>query len=431
MTDTLITNTTLLPRAGADLLEHRYVTVRGTAISQIGPMAACPESSGWQVIDGTGRLLMPGLVNGHNHAAMTLFRGYADDLSLQDWLHHYIFPAEAAHVNPDMVYWCTTLAAAEMIRSGTTCVADGYFFSSHAARAFADAGMRAVVAHGIVDFPAPSVPDPADNIDTVARFIEQWQNVSPHITPGVFAHAPYTCSPKTLVQAKELAERCGVRFFIHIAESSGELQQIIEPQGDSPIKHLDGLQLLDKSTTCVHAVWLDEADLDIVAGSGAAVITCPQSNSKLASGIAPVQSMLDRGIPVGIGTDGCASNNSLDLFREMDLLAKINKFKTGKATAVAAAEVLGCATETGAAAIGLGHLGRIEPGAPADMILLDLARPHLTPLYNQDLLVYAASGNDVDSVIIDGTLVMHNKQILSIDVAEAMARVNSLATRLH
>lgn len=431
MTDILITNTTLLPRAGSDLLEHCFVAVSGATISQLGPMAACPDSAANQVIDGSGRLLMPGLVNGHNHAAMTLFRGFADDLALQDWLQNHIFPAEAAHVSPEMVYWCTTLAAAEMIRSGTTCVADGYFFSAAAARAFDDAGMRAVVAHGIVDFPAPSVPDPADNINTVARFIEQWQHTTPRITPGVFAHAPYTCSPKTLVKAKELAEHYGVRFFIHIAESSGELRQIIEPQGTSPIKHLDALHLLDKSTTCIHAVWLDEADLDIVSSRGAAVITCPQSNSKLASGIAPVQSMLDRGIPVGIGTDGCASNNSLDLFREMDLLAKISKLKSGEATAGAAAKVLNCATEIGAAAIGQSALGRLEPGAPADLILLDTTRPHLTPLYNQDLLVYAASGADVDSVIIDGTLVMHRKQIRSIDVAQAMERVNALAAQLR
>lgn len=427
---TLIINATLLAHATAELLEKSFVTVAGTKIEQVGPMHRCPEN-GQRVVDAAGKLLMPGLINGHNHAAMTLFRGYADDLTLHDWLHHHIFPAEAAHVSPEMVYWCSLLAAAEMIRSGTTCVADGYFFSAEAARALSAAGMRGVVAHGIVDFPVPSVPDPNENIATVERFIDRWQGASPRLSPGVFAHAPYTCSPATLRKAKALADKRQVRFFIHIAESSTEQQQIIDPQGESPIKHLDALGLLDANCTCIHAIWLDDADLDILAGSGAAVVTCPQSNCKLASGIAPIQQMLKKNIKVGIGTDGCASNNSLDLFREMDLLAKIHKLRSGDATALPAARVLDCATRAGGAAIGLAGLGCITPGAAADMILIDTDRAHLTPLYNQDLLVYAATGDDVASVIIAGDLVMHNREILSFDEAEAIDRVKTLAGALQ
>ncbi len=423
----LITGCTLLQEASAPLLRDCFVATEDSSVTSLGSMAECPERANYQVIEADSRLLMPGLINGHNHSAMTLFRGFADDLNLQDWLHEYIFPAEAAHVNEEMVYWCAKLAAAEMISSGTTCVADGYFYSSRAAQAFVDAGIRAVVGHGIVDFSVPSVPDPAKNIETVKLFIDQWQGLSPLISPAVFAHAPYTCSPVTLRAAKRLADAKGVRFFTHLAETSAEQQQIIEPRGSSPVQHLQALDLLDGNCTCIHTVWLDQKDIDILAASSTSIITCPQSNAKLAAGIAPVQPMLDAGITTGIGTDGCASNNSLDLFREMDLLAKLQKLRSADATAMDAEDVLRCATSSGAAALGLDNLGRIEPGLPADLILINTAQPHLSPFYNKDLLVYGASGNDVDTVIINGRLIMLEKEILSFDVDEAAAMVKAMA----
>lgn len=200
--NTLFTNCTIFSGSGAELLHDAYLATNGSLIADMGPMKTMPQFLGAHLIDCTGKLLMPGLINGHNHCAMTLFRGLADDMALSEWLHNHIFPAEKQHVSKEMVYWCSRLAVAEMLLSGTTCVADGYFFSYESAKALHDCGMRAVVGHGIVDFPAPSVPDPKKNIETVARFIDEWQGASPLITTAVFAHAPYTCSPQHLLRLK-------------------------------------------------------------------------------------------------------------------------------------------------------------------------------------------------------------------------------------
>lgn len=420
----LITNCTLLAEPYSELLPNQFVSIKNGRIDTIGKMNPEHDSSKSGVLDAGGNLVMPGLINGHNHCGMTLFRGMADDLRLDSWLYNHIFPAEAAHVDPEMVYWCTKLAAAEMILSGTTSVADCYLFSDQAARALRDSGMRAVVAHGVIDFPTPSVPDPDKNIDSVKIFIENWLNVSSRITPAVFAHAPYTCSPKTLQKAKTLSESHNLRFFTHLAESRTEHDKIIAPQGPTPVKHLLNLDILNRNTTCVHVVWLENDDLDILAARGTKVVTCPQSNLKLASGIAPVQRMLDRGICVGIGTDGCASNNSLDMFREMDMLAKTQKTITASPTAMGARDVLACATSSGSRAVGLTDSGAITPGSCADLVILNTHAAHLCPLYNQDLLVYAASGSDVDTVIIDGNVVMRGRQILSFDLEEVCHEVN-------
>ncbi|KAB2891796.1 MAG: amidohydrolase [Desulfobulbaceae bacterium] len=429
MASTLFTHCTIFPCASADCIQDAFLLTSGNVIAAIGPMTEVPAPNNARVIDASGKLVMPGLINGHNHSAMTLFRGMADDLELTAWLHDHIFPAEARLISPEMVYWCTRLAAAEMILSGTTCVADAYFFSGMSAQALSDCGMRAVIGHGIVDFPVPSVPDPAKNVETVAAFISQWLDRDPLITPAVFAHAPYTCSPATLRKAQKLAADTGVRFFLHIAETRNEMATIIDPHGTSPIRHLAALGLLDRNTVCVHGVWLDDEDLDLVAQSGATVVTCPQSNLKLASGVARVKEMVSRGIMVGLGTDGCASNNSLDMFREMDMLAKIQKIACQDATVLPAQIALHCATLGNAGLLKLSKVGKLEAGWQADLILLDLKHPHLTPFYNPDLLVYAASGADVETVMVNGRLVMENRQILSFDLEETKTRVNELACK--
>ncbi len=382
-------------------------------------------------IDCSGKLLMPGLINGHNHCAMTLFRGLADDLELSEWLHGHIFPAEKLHVSREMIYWSSRLAVAEMLLSGTTCVADGYFFSGDSARALRDCGMRAVVGHGIVDFPAPSVPDPRKNIDTVAEFIDEWFDKDPLITPAVFAHAPYTCSPGTLTKAKALADRRGVRFFTHLAESVKEPDMIIDMQAATPLKHLAALELLDSNSVLIHAVWLNDDDIGILAESGANVVTCPQSNLKLASGVARIPEMLNSGITVGLGTDGCASNNGLDMFREMDILAKIYKMTRLDATTLPARQVMQTATTANAQLLGLSDIGQLAAGMKADLILVDLQKPHLTPFYTSDLLVYAASGSDVHSTMINGRMVMEDRKILSFDLAETVAKVREMAEQIR
>jgi 5-methylthioadenosine/S-adenosylhomocysteine deaminase len=431
MPETLFINCTLFPEAYGNLVHDAYLLVKEDTIAEIGQMADLGFPPAADVIDVTGKLIMPGLINGHNHCAMTLFRGLADDLELNTWLHDHIFPAEARHISPEMVYWCTKLAAAEMILSGTTCVADAYFFSAMSAQALCDCGMRAVIGHGIVDFSVPSVPDPKKNIETVAAFIAEWKNRHPRITPAVFAHAPYTCSPATLTKAKELADRTGVRFFIHLAESQREMEMIIDPRGTSPVRHLAALDLLGRNTVCVHGIWLDDHDLDLLEQSSTSVVTCPQSNMKLASGIARVDEMRRRRITVGLGTDGCASNNSLDIFKEMDMLAKIQKARQQDATAMPAQSVLQCATTGNASLLHLPLLGRLQAGCKADLIVLDLATPRLTPFYNPDLLVYAASGADVHTVMIDGRIIMKNRQILSFDLNETMERIAILASQVR
>ncbi len=431
MTDSiLIHNCTLLTAPDAPLLADAWLLTRGDTIAASGSADTVPQPEAGQataIIDGQGKLLAPGLINGHNHCAMTLFRGMADDLELGTWLNRHIFPAEARYVNKEMVYHCSKLAAAEMILSGTTSVADGYFFEGQAAQAFADSGMRAVAAQGVIDFPAPGVPDPARNLAAAAAFIDEWQDKNSRISPAIFAHSPYTCSARTLQEAKRLATARQVPFFIHVAESRREQEMIQAPLGTSPIRHLAALGLLDPQTICIHGVWLDEEDLALLARHQAGVVICPQSHLKLASGTAPVSAMLARGIRVGLGTDGCASNNSLDMFREMDLLGKSQKLHTLDATALPARQALRCATITNADLLGLEKTGQLIPGYRADLILLDLQQPHLTPFYNQDLLVYGASGADVHTVIIDGRLVMRDKKILSFDVQATMQEVRRLA----
>ncbi|WLE98842.1 MAG: amidohydrolase [Candidatus Electrothrix communis] len=406
------------------------IAVQGENICKIGPVSEFKDIEAKTVINGHGQLALPGLINGHCHAAMTLFRGLADDLSLADWLNNHIFPAEAKHVTPDMLYWCSKLAAAEMILSGTTTVADGYFHEHHAAKAFADVGLRAVAAQGVIDFPAPGVPDPQEKINHAAEFLSQWRD-HPLVSPAVFAHSPYTCSSETLVAAKELARSEKTLFFIHVAETEQEADMIQGNPGDSPVRHLHKLGVLDSETVCIHAIWLDEQDLDILAETGAAIVVCPQSNLKLASGTAPLQGMLARGIRVGIGTDGAASNNSLDLVREMDVCAKLHKLRDLDPVAVPASKVISMATRDGASVLGLQeNVGQLEVGKKADIILVNLDVPHLQPMHGSDLLVYAAQGSDVQTVLINGALVMQDRKILSFDLQETLEQIRRLADQV-
>ncbi len=429
-TSILISNVTLFTDPDTALKNKQWLLCKDDLIHSFGSMESIPDCPEAVMLDGTDKLLMPGLINAHNHCAMTLFRGLADDLELDEWLNEHIFPAEAANVNPKMVYWCTKLAAAEMILSGSTTVADGYFYEDQAAQALLESGMRAIPAHGIVDFQAPGVPDPKTNIDAVETFLLDWKDKDERITPAVFAHSPYTCSPKTLQSAKALAVKHKVPFFIHIAESRHEQSIIIDPQGTSPIRHLAALNLLDKNTVLIHCVWLDDEDRQLILESGAGVVVCPQSHLKLASGIAKASVMDSMGIPLGLGTDGSASNNSLDLFIEMDILAKTQKLRTLDATVMPAKRALAVATENNAKILGLSMLGKIALGFKADIILLDMKQAHLQPFYNSDFLVYSGNGADVETVIINGKIILRERKLLSFDLDECMEEVRKLAAPL-
>jgi len=406
-----------------------YVAIQGGLVAALGPMAEMP--AGAVIIDAAGCLVMPGFVNCHNHAAMTLFRGLADDLPLMQWLTDHVFPAEARFVSPEMVYWCSKLAAAEMLLSGTTTVADGYFYEEQAAQAFADAGIRAVAAQGVIDFPAPGVADPAENINVARRFVTAWQGKSPLVTPAIFCHSPYTCRRETLVAAKQAAQEAGVPLFLHVAETAGEVAESRKQVGRTPMGYLHELGILDRDTVCVHGVWLSEADMDILAASGSPVVVCPESNMKLAAGIAPLPELLERGIGVGIGTDGCASNNNLDFLGEVARCALLHKGTRLDPTVLPAARLLTLAAEDGAACLGFGgQLGRLAPGYFADLIIVDLAHPRLTPFYGLATIIYAGAASQVRDVIVGGQVVVRERRCLTLDLAEVQARVREMAEQV-
>jgi 5-methylthioadenosine/S-adenosylhomocysteine deaminase len=368
-------------------------------------------------LDAEGNLVMPGLVNTHCHAPMVWFRGLADDLALQEWLTRFIFPAEAGWLNKERVYWGALLAAAEMIRGGITTVADGYFYETEVRRAFFEAGLRAVVAQGVVDFPAPGVPHPQDNLKVAAEFIESGENFQDdRLISTLFCHSAYTCGPDTLKRAKDLTRRRGLPFFIHLAETQQEVAEIKQKTGLSPASYLDRLGLLDELTVVVHAVWLDSEEQDLLAQRGVKVSHCPESNLKLAAGVAPLPELLDKGVAVGLGTDGAASNNNLDLWGEMSLTARLHKVWRQDPTLLPAAQTVALATREGAKVLGLeDRIGTLTPGKEADLIVVELNHPHLTPLFDPfSHLVYAARAADVRHVMVGGRWLLQDKRFVTL-----------------
>jgi 5-methylthioadenosine/S-adenosylhomocysteine deaminase len=412
-----------------DIITNGFVGISGDRITHVGPVEKARLSMGKETIDACGGIILPGLVNTHTHLPMTLFRGIADDLPLMAWLNDHIFPAEARHINRDSAKTGALLGCAEMILSGTTTCCDGYFFESSVAEAILESGMRAVVGQGVIDFPAPGVPDPAENIDCAIRFIEKWKGVSPRIDPSIFCHSPYTCSGQTLVKSKAAARRHKVLFQIHAAETRAEHGQIFSDHNLSPIEYLKKLDLMDEQTLIVHCIWVDENDLALIAKSGAAVSVNTESHMKLASGVAPAPGFVLAGIPLGIGTDGCAGNNDMDLFREMDMTAKLHKVNSLDPTVMNAQTVLKLATIGGAEAIGLkNRIGSLEVGKQADIIVVDTNKPHLTPMYHPvSHLVYAAGGSDVKDVIVAGKVLVKDYRLLSMDLDGIMEAVGVIA----
>ncbi len=380
-----------------------------------------------RVLDYPQGLIMPGLINAHTHAAMSLFRGLADDLPLETWLNSYIFPAESK-VNGDFVYWGSKLAIAEMLLSGTTTFCDMYLFAEAVARAAAETGIRAVVGEVLYDFPSPNYGPPAAGLACSEELCRSWQG-HPLVAVAIQPHAVYTCSPKLLQECGRLADKHHTRLIIHLSETHREVEDCQKRYGATPVAHLHRLGLLTERLLADHAVVLAEADLELLAASGAGVAHCPESNMKLASGIAPVVEMLKRGVPVGLGTDGCASNNNLDLVQEMDSAAKLQKVRYLDPTVLPATATLDLATLGGAKVLGLeGRVGALSPGMQADLVVLDLDQPHLTPLYDPySHLVYAAGGGDIQTVVVHGRVVVQDRKLLSFDLEETLARARELA----
>ena len=434
-TDILITGGTLLTMAPpGQILDNPVIGIRDGKILfvQQGPPSLPCSMTAREVVDASGCIVMPGLVNVHSHLAMTCFRGLADDLPLMTWLNDHIFPAEARFIDRKTVYAGAMLAIAEMILSGTTTFCDGYFFEGEVGRAAIAAGMRGVIAKGFLDFPMPDQPGHSDKAAIAERFVERWRDRSPLITPALICHSPYTCSPDTLRTVKAVARHAGVSFQIHLSETREEVRVIRESYGVKPVQHLSNLGLLDGDTIAAHCIWLDAEELDLLAAGNVKVAHDPESNMKLGAGVAPVLEMLQRGIDVGLGTDGCASNNDLDLFGEMGMAAKLHKVFSGDPSALTAERVVEMATIGGARVLGMAdRIGSISPGKQADIILVDMRKPHLTPLYHPfSHLVYAARGADVATSIIGGRIVMKERRLLQIELAAVMAEVRGIADRI-
>ncbi len=429
--DIVIHNGTILTaNANFDIFEKGLVCIADGKIRCVEPRRPNqPLPAARQTIDARGGIIMPGLVNTHTHAPMTLFRGLADDVPLMTWLNDFMFKAEKRWLNPENVYNATQLACAEMLLSGTTTCCDGYFFEDSVAQAMEESGMRAILGQGIVDFPAPGVPDPGKNVSEALCFIEKWKGKTPLISPGLFCHSPYACSEKTLRDARRVADETDSLFQIHVAETKAEAEQIQKEHGLSPVQYLCSLDILNPRTLAVHNIWVDETDINSMASREVGVSVATESEMKLASGVAPVPAFLKRGLRVGLGTDGCASNNNLDMFQEMDFLAKLHKVTDLDPTALEAQQVLMLATKNGAEAIGLGNqIGSLEIGKRADLIIVDTLKPHLTPMYSPaSHLVYSANGGDVRDVVIDGKVIVQNREVLTIKVGAVMETVNHLA----
>ena len=426
--DLIITKGILLTLApGSDPIQDGAVAILGGRIAAAGTTSEIKKSFlAPRTIDARGGLIMPGLVNAHTHAAMTCYRGLADDLPLMEWLNQFVFPAEAKS-DGDQVYWSTLLACAEMIRSGTTTFCDMYLFEDRVAEAAKEAKIRAVVGEVLYDFPSPHYGPIEKGLEFTESLIKHWQK-DPLITIAIEPHALYTCSPDLLKKCKSLADRYGVPLITHLSENQGEVEEVMKKYGRRPLDHLENIGLLSSPLIACHCVWLTEAEMDLMARKKVRVVHNPESNMKLASGVAPVPDLLARGVTVGLGTDGCASNNNLDLFQEMDSAAKLHKVHRLDPTVMPSQTVLEMATLGGARVLGMEkQIGSLEAGKKADVIVLELNRPHLQPVYNLvSHLVYSATGADVRDVIIDGKPVMENRKLLTLDEGQILEKMRGI-----
>jgi 5-methylthioadenosine/S-adenosylhomocysteine deaminase len=429
--DLLVTNGRVLTMdAAGRSLEDGGVGVVGSRIVAVGPAETLARSRAARVIDARGGIILPGLVNTHTHAPMTLFRGLADDLPLMAWLNEHIFPAEAA-LDAAAVEAGALLACAEMLLSGTTTFCDMYLFEDAVGRAAQRAGIRAVVGEVLFDFPSPHYGPLVNGFAWTERLIAMFRG-DPLVTVAVEPHSPYLCAPEVLTHAARLADRHGIPLVLHLAETDTEAAVIRERYGRSPVEHLDALGILAPNVLACHCVRLDDADIARLKAHAVKVSHNPESNMKLASGVAPVPALLAAGVCVGLGTDGAASNNNLDLFLEMDTAAKLHKVDRLDPTVLTADTVLRMATRGGADALGLGdRIGSLEPGKQADFIVVGTRRPHMVPMHHPvSQLVYAARGSDVETVVIEGRVVVEDGRIRTFDVEAAMDAVERIGGRI-
>ena len=423
--------------ANLSLYEPGAIAIQGDHILAVGnEVDICEQYSSELTLDCQGKVLMPGLINAHTHAAMTLLRGLADDLRLDVWLMGYMMPVERQFVSSDFVRLGTKLACAEMIRSGVTCFADMYYFEDDAAQATADAGLRAVCAQTVLKFPGPDARDYEEALDNTRTFLKKWHG-HPLVQPAVGPHSPYTCTQDILRSAASLAIEFDVPLLIHLSETRQEVENSRKEHGMPVIPYVKKQDVFDAKVLAAHCVHVDEGEIKTLLHHEVGVAHNPSSNLKLASGFAPISKMLEAGLKVGIGTDGPASNNDLDMFEEIRLAAFISKGTSGDPTTLPAPMALTMATRMGAEAIQLGAIaGSLEVGKRADLILLDISRVHNSPRFKREpeaiysQLVYSTQASDVTDVMVNGSWLMRDHQLLTLNETELLSEATEYAQRI-
>ncbi|MBU4321398.1 MAG: amidohydrolase family protein [Nitrospinae bacterium] len=406
------------------VLGNGALAIQGNKIADIGSFDDISKKySSKNIIKGENTAVLPGLINTHTHAAMVYFRGMADDLPLKEWLEEHIWPAENKWLSPEFVSDATELACLEMLKAGITTYNDMYFFEDASSIAAKKIGMRAVLGAGIVDFPTVAGNSADEYLSKAERFIKEWKG-DDLIVPCIAPHAAYTCSPETLKRAKNLADKYNTLLHIHLSETEWEVREILARYNKRPIEHLEAIGFLDKNVLAVHCIWVEDNEIELLSKRRVGVSHCMESNLKLASGFAPVVTMLMSGIKITFGTDGAASNNDLNILSEMSTTAKVHKALSNDPTVLNARTVLLMATRWGAEVLGIGDItGSIEKGKAADIVIMDLNKPHLTPLYDiYSHIVYSARPSDVETVFVNGKLVVDNGRLCTADEEEILSK---------
>jgi 5-methylthioadenosine/S-adenosylhomocysteine deaminase len=416
--DLLVLGGTIVTMDGARrVIDDGGIAVTGGRIMAIGPRAEVEkEYTSRRRVNAAGKLIVPGLINGHTHIPMVLFRGLADDLDLQDWLTKYIFPAEAKNVSEDFVRAGTRLGLAEMIRGGTTTFCDMYYFEDAIADETAKAGVRGVLGETVIDFPVADNKTNAEAMAYVEKFVSKWKG-NDLITPAIAPHAPYTVSEEHLKAVRAFSDRTGAPIVTHISETKREVDDSIKAKGASPVEYLERIGFLNERVIAAHMVWPQASEIEILKRRHVGVVHNPQSNMKLASGVAPLPRMMDEGVLLGLGTDGAASNNDLNMWEEMDTVAKLHKVFTGDPKVISALQAFELATIRGAAALHMEKdIGSLEKDKRADLVIMERDSLNQIPLYNvYSDLVYATKASDVETVIINGRIVMRNRRLLTLN----------------
>ncbi len=404
------------------VIQDGAVAVMGREIVGVGTSESISKQyAPRNVIKKEKSVILPGLINTHTHAAMVYFRGIADDLPLKEWLEGHIWPAENRWLSPEFISDSIELACLEMLRAGVTTYNDMYFYEDAAGRAAKKIGMRAVLGSGILDFPSVSANSTEDYLRNAENFIRDW-NGDELITPCIAPHALYTCGPETLKKSRTLADRFNVPLHIHLSETQWEVSEVMARHRMKPVEYLESLGFLDEKVLAAHCVWIEDNEIELLAKRKVGVSHCMESNLKLASGFAPVVTMLMSGVKVTFGTDGAASNNDLNILSEMATTAKVHKALSENPTVLDAKTAIRMATRWGAEVLGLGDkTGTLEKGKLADIVIMDLNKPHLTPLYDvSSHIVYSATASDVDTVMVNGKVVISSGKLVTADEAEIL-----------